>query len=205
MKMHFLLNRGGLGRGFSLAGMIVLAGASQALVTNGSFQSGPEFYADGWTHHWTAWARTDSTFNGVGYVGSSPYGGRFVTFNEGNSAPLNWIKQDLVTVVGQEYKLRFAYGASGNDSDQRLNLKVGTLDTVFLDGTGSYNLSTLWQEVEVNFFATSTTTELLFTDVGSGGHQGDMFLDNVSVEAVPEPALLGLLGLAMARRRRDKR
>jgi hypothetical protein len=93
----------------------------------------------------------------------------------------NPLSQDLVTVPGTKYDLRFAYG--GNDAQQqdRGPLKVlwgGTVVKTFpelLLNTPS------WQYYDVLVQAITTDTRLTFSCTGYA------WVDNVSAVAVPEP------------------
>lgn len=194
----------------AVAGSIAVAHAG---ITNGSFQDGSGTTATGWTLGGSnALALTDADYiaNAGGY-GASPYGGRFLSFNAGDVAANNWAYQDFATTAGQEYTVSFAYGNYGASTLQTLNVSLsddnyGTLASAsFADSTGTTDLSALWNSTSVTFVAASSTTRLTFTDAGSTTSSTDLFVDNVAVEAVPEPmTMLALAGgaVALLRRRR---
>jgi len=194
----------------AVAGSIAVAHAG---ITNGSFQDGSGTTATGWTLGGSnALALTDADYiaNAGGY-GASPYGGRFLSFNAADVAADNWAYQDFATTAGTEYTVSFAYGNYGASTLQTLNVSLsddnyGTLASAsFADSTGTTDLSALWNSTSVTFVAASSTTRLTFTDAGSTTSSTDLFVDNVAVEAVPEPmTMLALAGgaVALLRRRR---
>jgi hypothetical protein len=119
------------------------------------------------------------------------------------------IYQDLTTSIGQVYTLTFAYSHNlftpTSATSASASVDVGSLFDTFMHSTGdTSNLD--WRIYSNTFTATGTTTRLTFTNLTGGVNEG-VFLDAVSVAAVPEPAtwammLLGFGGIGMAMRRR---
>ncbi len=185
-----------------------------AQILNGSFQDGAGTTADNWVltgSNSLALVDADYIAN-AGGSGASPYGGRFLSMNASDVAANNSASQEFGTVTGQWYSVKFAYANYGASTLQRLNASVtdtnaGVLAaTSFDDSTGSTDLGAIWADGEIRFQAASSLSTLIFTDAGSTTSSTDLFVDNVSVEAVPEPATIALIGLGLAgvakRRRR---
>ena len=187
---------------------------AHAGISNGSFQAGAGTSATGWTLGGSnSLALTDSDYitNAGGY-GASPYGGRFLSLNAGDVAADNWAYQDFATTAGTTYTVSFAYGNFGVNSLQSLNVTLedatfGVLATnTFNDSTGTADLAALWSAGTVSFVAASATTRLTFSDAGSSTYSTDLLVDDVAVQAVPEPmTMLALAGgaAALLRRRRS--
>jgi hypothetical protein len=89
-------------------------------------------------------------------------------------------------------------------------VSVGNLMDSVSHNTGSgSNLN--WQSYSSVFQATSSTSTLSFVNT-AGGANGGLFIDNISVAAVPEPATwammllgFGLIGAGMRRRKTNLR
>lgn len=117
------------------------------------------------------------------------------------------ISQSFATIIGQVYNLNFWYSHnlfSGlNSASARLS--AGSLSDS-ITHTGGTNANLNWVYYSNTFTANANTTTLSFVNTAGAGNEG-VFLDAVSVVAVPEPgtwALLilgfGLVGGAMRRR-----
>lgn len=119
------------------------------------------------------------------------------------------ISQSIDTVAGQLYTLKFWYshnlfsGPLTAEADFSIDGLSGTV--AHSSGTNS-NLD--WRLYLGNFTASGASATLNFTNTQGGSNEG-VFLDGVSVMAVPEPSTwamlilgFGLLGGAMRRRTR---
>jgi hypothetical protein len=216
--MNFKL--GGLACAVLIAAAATSFGASAAIVTNGSFEDTTNFVLPdgndtislavgstampGWTvvNGTLAWIGPTNTFGLTAQNGSyfldltdyrdhSPYGG---------------VSQTIATTAGGHYALTFYLGSS---------TQYGVPDSIFASaGTGSGTftstnptLNNFWQLETLLFTATGPST--LISLVGNSGNQY-IGLDNVAVEAVPEPStwamlIVGFLGVGvMAYRRNNK-
>jgi len=95
------------------------------------------------------------------------------------------IYQDIPTVAGGNYKLRFAFAPRPNTAaaNNRLEVKWGGVvvyDTGPVAGGGG---PIAWQYIELDVSATGPSTELRFTDLGTADSLGT-FLDNITLNHV---------------------
>ncbi len=121
------------------------------------------------------------------------------------------ISQSLATVVGQSYKLTFAYAHNlfpGGTNAASAGFAFGGLTGTVSHSSGSTN-DLDWQIYTGYFTATSTSTNLSFTNLTPTVGNAGVLLDGISVSAVPEPATwammiagFGLVGGTMRRSRR---
>ncbi len=124
------------------------------------------------------------------------------------------IRQTFTTTVGNQYTLSFEYGNNPRFSPATALVTITSGINTLLSQPIIHSTSTTsdydWTAFSMNFTATGTSAVLDFLET-SGGNNGGIFLDAVSVDrffaAVPEPASLAvfvtaLLGFAPLRRRR---
>ena len=119
------------------------------------------------------------------------------------------ITQAFATALGQSYRLRFAYSHNiFSVGAASANFSVGGA----LMGSVSHNTGTNtnldWRSLTGDFTGTGNPMTLSFTNT-AGNQNGGLFLDGVSISAVPEPGTwammiggFGLAGIALRRRRR---
>jgi hypothetical protein len=125
------------------------------------------------------------------------------------------ISQTITTVIGTTYQLTFQWGAG------QLQSRSGPTTSSIQASFGNQTQSTAivanppggfsgWMTQTFNFTATATSELLSFLSVGTPtGLPPIATLSNVSLVAVPEPMSMsllgaGLVGLGIARRRRNK-
>jgi Protein of unknown function (DUF642)/PEP-CTERM motif len=168
------------------------------IVTNGSFEN-PQLNKNTWGvfNSIEGWNR-DGAGSGIevqnNAAGSAFDGNQLV---ELDSHGVSGIFQNLATVVGQKYKLEFAFSPRPGVADNILNVKWGgvLVDTLKASGVGLGN--TMWKTFTYDLIATSTTTRLSFDNFGERSDSLGTYLDKVSVsavQAVPEPgSMVGLL------------
>lgn len=146
------------------------------------------------------YARFSGVYNGFQYPWPSHSGEWAAAFGAYGTSS-NTMSQDVPTVVGQEYTVSFYVG-------QWYGVVPGSFFTATFGDT-TFDASTLgnfWAPASFNVTATSTTTRLSFSGGGLASDYGYYVLDDVSVQAVPEPASLAALGLgAMTFLRRRRR
>jgi hypothetical protein len=121
------------------------------------------------------------------------------------------IAQDLTGLVpGAQYRINWAQAGNVWGSDFAFTMQVVWNGVVVAENTqvhgGSDGRQMNWQEryVDVTANLTAGPNQLIFRATTGGSNRGAA-LDSVSIEAIPAPgaaALLGLAGLAVARRDR---
>ncbi|WP_235976743.1 choice-of-anchor C family PEP-CTERM protein [Sandaracinobacteroides hominis] len=192
---------------FLLAGSATAASA--VAVVNGSFEDSPAFgagfvtYGTGSTNL-TGWTISNGSIDHIGSYWNASNGNRSIDLN-GNSA--GTISQALNTVAGTRYRVSFDI-ASNPDNQALKSMLVGFGDAtpVSVQYTGAISQPLGWQSVVLEFTASSNASVLSFTGGDTGAY--GIALDNVSVSAVPEPAMwammvagFGFVGASLRRRK----
>lgn len=209
-----------------IASALPLGAFAQNLITNGSFEDGPN---PGYTitttpsttpiPYWTAYTLSGTTniaYNGGGGTGfpNSIDGSRHLSINSSDSTPgLLWIHQDFTTTPSVTYQVVFYMGSLGTTGAGTVSVKAEVRNTGDLSLLGTLTSSTtapfgsFLPASTFTFTATGPTSRLLFNDLSTITSSVDLALDHVQVSAIPEPstyaALAGaaMLGLAVGRSR----
>ena len=193
--------------------ILALGGVVQAQITNGSFETGT---SPGSTFT-TLYAGDSTTITGwTVNTGSVDYIGGYWNASDGSRSldmdgltPAS-ISTTLSTVAGQTYEVLFdiAGNSDGPPLIKSLNVSVDSAGSVLQQQQYSYTLAghpaipnLVWQQMSYLFQATGTSTVLTFASADPSTELGSLpaygaALDNVRVNAVPEPASVVMCGLA---------
>ncbi|MBI3228716.1 MAG: DUF642 domain-containing protein [Burkholderiales bacterium] len=206
-----------------LAAALGLGAQAQAtnLISNGSFEIGTPVGNMGDNASQQIWGGNNTTLPGwsviggdIAWIGSgNPYQ---ITASHGNNFLdlTGWhaggsgagVTQSINTVAGGHYQLSFDIGNSFNynyHTQDSLLVSAGNLQQVVT--TTQQDSASSWEHVTFNFIAQSNHTDISFSGQQAIWYIG---LDNVSVNAVPEPETYAMMGLglsalvALQRRRR---
>lgn len=117
----------------------------------------------------------------------------------------NSIFQTVTTIPGVPYELTFSVGVTGGsvnyDSPSRIEVFAGdnSLGVFTNSNVPTAGNPANWESFTVGFTALASSTTIKFVNatptVGNGGNNF-AGLDNVSLQAVPEPTSLAIFGLA---------
>ena len=164
---------------------------------NGSFETGD-------LTDWTS--DTGSGLNPFGTTYGAGMDGRYWHWLSGFEAAIT-TKQTITGLTsGASYTVLFLMASEFTNSD-RLSVSVdggaGTLFTASPYNPSGFNggFWTVWEEKSYGFVATGTSASIAFSALGLNAAGYDVGLDNVRLvqaQAVPEPASLALVGLALA-------
>ena len=114
------------------------------------------------------------------------------------SEPLGTIRQTITTVPDQTYALAF-FLLSSMPPPEQVPPGDGNQFVAAVNGTPAFSIANVglfpYTLTQVLFVATGTSTEITF----SGFNRPGFFtLDDITVTATPEPAVLIMLGLGLA-------
>jgi choice-of-anchor C domain-containing protein len=184
-----------------IAGLMFIAPARANLLINGSFETGtdPGAFSTAFNNDSTTIAGWTVIGDSVDYIGSywvAQNGLRSLDLN-GNNA--GGVQQSFATTPGQLYQVTFSLSGNpdGLPNDKTLlTITSGGINAFdFNDLTaGSTHANMQWVTESFTFTANGASTLLSFISTTAGGSFGPA-LDNVDVEAVPEPAIVVLLGM----------
>ena len=204
-----------------VAGLMASAGANAAtnLVINGGFESAANGPASGSNSSYYnvgpapadhpvpgdfGWSVTTNNVDIISYqtYGPAPKNGGSYGLDLVGYGSTGAIGQSISTIAGQKYNVSFDYSSNPGISDPTA--------IVTFNGTtlGSVTGGTGWQAFNGVFTGTGSPDTFALSET-FGGNNGGVFLDNISISAVPEPSTwamlllgFGAIGWAMRSNRR---
>jgi hypothetical protein len=198
-----------------VGGQVGAASAADNLIINGSFESGTTIKDGGWGTYdsITGWTATTGGKVEVqrGAAGKAYDGKNLVELDSHNytkGMETLGIFQDVATTIGKTYSFSFAYSARPNvqAGDNILQVLAGNVFSQTIEA-GKGGKQTDWKIFSSQFVANSTTTRLQFNDKGIRDTTLGAYIDDVRMQAVPEPtAMLGLsiAGLSLVARKKKR-
>ena len=189
--------------------------AAVNLVTNGSFETGPN--PGGFTTLFApssaiaGWTVAGGTVDYIGNYWQASDGVRSIDLNGNSPGVLSQIISGLV--AGRTYNVAFDLAGNVDDGPALKQLQVTVGSAVYnttFDITGNSRAAMGWEGRAFSFVAGGSSATLAFTSNSTTTCCWGPALDNVSVTAaVPEPAtwammLIGFAGLGLARQRRQR-
>jgi choice-of-anchor C domain-containing protein len=194
----------------TIAAAILPAAANAQAFQNGSFENGPNpggfiTLAAGSTAV-NGWTVGGASIDYIGTYWQAGDGARSIDLSGGAAGG---VAQTFDTVIGQHYQVSFML--AGNPDGAPIVKTVGVSATgnaagnFTLDTTGNSHAAMGWTQYTYDFLATSASTTLNFASLDNTPY--GPALDGVSVSAVPEPAVWGMMiggfslaGFALRRR-----
>jgi choice-of-anchor C domain-containing protein len=194
----------------AIAAAVLPAAANAQAFQNGSFETGPtpgSFSTIGaGSTAITGWTVGGHSIDYIGSYWTAGEGDRSIDLS-GNAA--GSVAQTFDTIVGQAYAVSFLLAGNPDGAPAVKTVAVGATGNAIanytLDSTGSSHAAMGWTDYTYNFVATGTSTTLSFASLDNSPY--GPALDGVSISAVPEPAMWGMMiggfgfaGMALRRR-----
>lgn len=185
--------------------------ANAAEFVNGSFEAGTpagsfSTVSGGNNSSITGWTATGNSVDYIGSYWTAQDGSRSIDLNGGAQGG---IQQTFDTLAGVQYNVTFWLAGNPDGAPITKNVLVsatGATDGLFsFDSTGTSKINMGWSKYTYNFVGTGSPTTLSFASQNAGAYGAA--LDNVAVNAVPEPAtwalmLIGFAAVGFGMRRR---
>jgi hypothetical protein len=178
----------------------LVASASANLVTNGSFETHPAFAGTSYyvvnagSTDLTGWTVGGKSIDITG-IGYPVHSGAYAVDLAGTPGPGS-VSQSLAT-SGTQYTVSF-WATGGSYPNDVVNVSFGSTSASFVVTGG-------WAQYSFTTLGNVGSTNLTLATRPENGTTGNIFIDDVSVEAVPEPMTMVALScglIAIARKRR---